>query len=65
MITLFWCSECGRIINPTLTHEENGVLYPDGIGCRLKNPEGTMYNLCYDCICKLGEGKLKLKMLDK
>lgn len=56
---IFICSECGRIINPTVTHKKNGVLYPDGLGCRLKNPQGTMYYICYDCICKLGEGKIK------
>lgn len=60
----FVCSECGRVIDPNVVHEENGFLYPDGMGCKLKDPEGTIYNLCYDCICKLGENKLKLKILE-
>ena len=60
----FICSECGRVIDPNVTHEENGVSYPDGMGCKLSKPEGTIYNLCFDCICKLGENKLKLKLLE-
>lgn len=59
----FICSECGRRIDPDRVHWVDGKAYPDGIGCRLKDPEATIYNLCYDCLCKLGEGK-KLKTFE-
>lgn len=55
----FLCSECGRIIDPCVVHWENGVPLPDGMGFELKDPKKTMFNICYDCICKLGEGKIK------
>lgn len=55
---IFICSECGRRIDPDRVHWENGVPLPDGMGFELKEPK-AMYNLCYDCICKLGEGKIK------
>ena len=61
---IFICSECGRVIDPGRVHKVDGNIYPDGIGCRLKDPEGTIYNLCYDCICKLGNGE-KMKTLDR
>lgn len=56
---IFICSECGRIIDPNVVHWECGVPLPDGMGFELKDPKKTMYNLCYDCICKFGEGKIK------
>ena len=43
----FICSECGRRIDPDRVHRVDGKAYPDGIGCRLKDPEATIYNLCY------------------
>ena len=55
---IFICSECGRRIYPDRVHWENGVPLPDGLGFELKEPN-AMYNLGYDCICKLGEGKIK------
>ena len=60
---IFICSECGRRIDPDRVHRVDGKAYPDGIGCRLKDPEATIYNLCYDCLCELGEGK-KLKTFE-
>ena len=60
---IFICSECGRRIDPDRIHWEDGEAYPDGIGCHLKDPKDTIYNLCYDCICKLGSGK-KIKSLN-
>lgn len=56
---VFICSECHRIIDPNVVHWEDGVPLPDGMGFELKDPKHAMYNLCYDCICKLGEGKIK------
>ena len=56
---IFIGSECHRIIDPNVVHWECGVPLPDGMGFELKDPKKTMFNLCYDCICKLGEGKIK------
>lgn len=59
---IFICSECGRVIDPNRVHMVEGEPYPDGIGCELKDPKGTLYNICFDCLCKLGRGELtKLK----
>lgn len=55
----FICSECGRIIDPNRVHMIDGMPFPDGIGCELKDPKGTLYNICFDCLCKLGEGKIQ------
>lgn len=53
MLDLIKCDECGKMFTPG--NNEQGL--PNGVGFQLQ--DGSIYNVCCDCICKAGEDALK------